>query len=245
MTTETNPADVFGNPTPVNAAPAAAQPASAFPAAAPVAGASAPSGLQDIRWGEKRDPSPISQYKGQQGAIDMVGVVGNAQVCYSHFDKGGFGRMFCFQGTCCDKLGMPNVHYIIPVVHYDTYIGQDDKLEFRSKKMKPMYLRLDREKYDFFANIARAGGDPTLFDYVISCSDTKYQKLVFNQVQGRQAFWRQPEIIEAVTAKVASVIKFIEPSLGKTVTEIEFNAKHGIGVHAGPTTNSSNLSELI
>ena len=244
MTTENANMDVFGTPAPVET-PAVPHLPAAVPAAGPATPTASATGLQAIRWGEKRDASPIAQYKGQANRVDMIGIVDSAQVAYSHFDKGGFGRMFCFKGICCDKLGMPSVHYIIPIVHYDTYLDETETLVFRSNKMKFEFMRIDREKYDFFANIARAGNDPTMFDYVVSCSDTQYQKLVFNQVQGREAAWRTPELQERVLAKYAQVKKFIEPSLGKTVTEAEFKAKHGIGVTPGPTITSSQLTDLV
>lgn len=236
---------VFGTPedasAPVQQAQqdqSAAQPQQSESAPASVFGdLSDATGFETAPLGETRSKFPIEQFKGAKGRLDIISLLSTQVVIVkTHYDEGegGFKRFYCLtpeSSVCCQHHGPPSVHYILPIVVYDSVVSTVDgrpQIDFAPKgKMRVGYLKVVREKYDFFRDVQMAGQDPSMFDYNVSCADSKFQDLKFTKREG-QARWRQnQQVAQALRRRFNEVAYAIRPAVAKTITVEEFLAKHG------------------
>lgn len=191
------------------------------PAARPAAAHSS-SGMDEVDFGDKASALPISQHKGAEGRTDRLGLITRKIFAVkTHYDEEFRGRIFCLAdvpnsgGVCCKRFGPPDLRYVIPMVLY----LPDGTLEVK-------FLKIDREKYEPFYAMKQNGMDPTLYDYSLTCSDAKFQKIQLTAIGPAQ--WRQvPEVEKAVIDRFLFVGEFLRQAVARDVTVEQFLAKHG------------------
>lgn len=228
-------------------------------AAAPAAkqdiyGAGGMVGFEEDELGATRSQFPIDQYKGSEGRKDIISLLTTrVGIAKTHWDEGkdGFGRFYCMgpeSTACCKYHGPPSVRYVLPIVIYDSITTTDDDgnevIQYKKGgRIRLGYLKIDREKYDHFRTLRSAGVDPTTRDFVVSCSDAKFQKLHFTTMN--DARWRKDEkVAAAILAKFADVSYAIRAALAKTITPQQFASKHGQAPQTSQTEAGFKLSDI-
>lgn len=198
-------------------------------------------GAEEITLGEKRSAYPIPQYKGAEGRKDVFSIITSHAIAVKTHWEEGKGRIFCIPGNaCCAVLGPPDLRYVIPIVVYDT----DGRGNLLSNKLKLMFLKIDREKYEHFVNLLDAKIDPTTRDFVVTCSSAQYQKLAFTTLN--DAAWRKdPAIEKAVIAEFKRLAPMLRIAIAKDVTEAEFLRRHGVGSVPEQSTSGFDLKKLV
>lgn len=175
-------------------------------------------GLSSVPMGERVSAFPIMRFRGHTGITNRVGVlVKKAGTALVHYVE-GMRPFHCFGGVCCKRLKFPPLRYIIPVVVYDT----NNVGKLVSKKFEIQYLSLGQERYAYFVNYINAGGQPHNKDFVVTCSDDKYQKLIFSEAPG-EALWRKyPELHAEVVKAWENKRGFLRDAIASTITEQDF-----------------------
>jgi hypothetical protein len=197
-------------------------------------------GLPTVPMGEQVSSFPISRFKGHSGIVSRIGILlpkaGTASV---HFVE-GFRPFHCFHGICCRKLKYPPVRYIVPIIVYNT----DSNARIVSKNFDISYLSLGQERYAYFANYIKAGGRPNYKDFIVTCQDDHYQKLVFSEAPG-EALWRKyPDLNAEVRAAWKDKKGFLRAAIACDLSEQEFIEMFGGGVATPATAQDDPFADV-
>lgn len=134
--------------------------------------------------GTKVSSYPIEKMRFTQAKKELIGIMtSNPLIVKKHYDE-NTGSFLCFDGKCCDALGLPQVRYLFPVVVYDT----DKKGKPVSKDVDIKILQLGRELYDDIITIDEMHGNVSSIDLLVTCKDEQYQRLSFTPAG--KARWR-------------------------------------------------------
>jgi hypothetical protein len=138
---------------------------------------------------------PINRFKASVGPTYRLSVIDrNIGVVRTHW-LDDFGYFYCFQGKCCEQIGIPSVRYIVPIVLYDT----DMTGQIISPKFDVMYLSVADDEYKALKSLD-ANIPIDQLDFIVTCSDQKFQALHMQNVG--PATWRQyPQLGEQVMQK--------------------------------------------
>lgn len=112
-----------------------------------------------------------------------------------HFRK-GMGYLHCFEGECCEVIGIPGVRYVFPFIVYPSDLEGGLLKPVNELVIDDLVLKslvLGKEAYENIITKdklqANMGSDITKVDLLVSCTDSEYQKKQFD-IAGN-AIWRK------------------------------------------------------
>lgn len=180
-------------------------------------------GIINIKFGTFVNSNPVEKYKGEVGKTDRIAIIDDdIKVVKTHFQE-GIGYFYCFEGDCCDVYGMPAMHYIIPIIQYDT--NKEGKPI--SKKFQMKYLSLSHKKYMFLKTILEnATDDITVVDLIMVCKEAKFQ----DNMPGLagKALWRTDEkLMNDIITEYSRVKKYLTKVVARKITREELMRKLG------------------
>jgi len=209
------------------------------------------SGVMDIEFGARVSRHPIDQFKATTSMQHRVSVVAKTmKVVKTHYFQ-GVGRVYCYEGKCCEIETM-SLRYLLPVVVYKIDpAGQPVPMEHDLK-----FLCLGHDAYtNSFCVINQAAPIDTV-DLVVTCADEKYQKNTY--IPAGPSFWRQNQQwaqavydkYNEVWPKVDSVFarklddQTLIAALRKAAEDDDGGGSRGPGV-AAPQGGAFNLQEFV
>lgn len=174
-------------------------------------------GMKTGKIGDKESKFPIEKMRFSEGSKERISVMSSNVIIVKRHYHEDTGSFFCFDGKCCDELGLPDVRYLFPIVVYDT----NKKGIPVTKEVEVKVLQLPRSLYDSVVDKHEATGDISKKDMIVSCNDETYQQLTFT-VAG-EAKWRgNSEVKKEVYNYWKKNHKYLKMSVGREITEKKF-----------------------
>lgn len=185
-------------------------------------------GVQVADTGTKVSKYPIEKMRYTEAKKEMISVLTKQVIIVKrHYDE-DTGSFFCFDGKCCEYLGLPDVRYIYPVVVYDT----NKKGQPVSKDIEIKALILPKDAYDDLSSKDEFNeGGITSVDLVASCTDETYQRVTYS-VAGAARWKKSGEIKKYVADFWKKNAKYLTLAAGRTLKEGEFLNLKGAGGNA-------------
>ena len=149
----------------------------------------------------------------------------------------GVGHIYCFQGQCCQDLGLPSIKYIVPVLEYSVQ-GSLTSMEYGTPVFVK-YLSLSLKGYEEFMVKDQLNSDLTQKDMLVRCTNEQYQNLAFDIITG-PCKWRQDKVlIEEVKKLYADFGALLELSVARAVTTQKYLELKAMALQNQPSTASA------
>lgn len=180
-------------------------------------------GIQIADTGTKVSKYPIEKMRFTEAKKEMLSVLTSQVIIIKrHYDE-NTGSFFCFDGKCCEYLGLPDVRYIYPVVVYDT----NKKGKPVSKDIEIKALILAKDAYDDLSskNEFNEGGI-TAVDLVANCSDETYQSVTYS-VAGQARWKKSNELKQYIADFWEKNAKYLTMAAGRSIKPKDFMEKMG------------------
>ncbi len=134
-------------------------------------------GGKPVEAGTKISRVPVEKYRGSTQKIDRISFLTNMYLPLKVHYFDGIGSIVCFEGKCCEFDGMPRARALYPIVLYST--DSKGKIIASSVELRVLSAGDDLNETIGMAKDAMAdkGLSLTDGDYLVRCSDDKYQKL--------------------------------------------------------------------
>ena len=104
-------------------------------------------------------------------------VMDNILIVKTHYAE-DIGSFVCFDGACCEVIGLPSIRYLVPVVIYNT----NAKGQCVSQEVENKVLVLGKDAYDSLLVIKENFKTISDIDIIVTCTDEKYQKIQLQAV---------------------------------------------------------------
>jgi hypothetical protein len=135
---------------------------------------------------------PIERFKASTTKISRIGFISKKVIGVKYHYHDDCGSIVCFNGKCCEIIGLPNPRYLFPVVEYST----DNDGNIAGKKLALRMLSAGEDLHKTILTIntgSAASGGIDCVDLLVTCTDDKYQKLTLTPCG--PAAWRMNENI--------------------------------------------------
>jgi len=185
---------------------------------------------------------PIERYKASEGKVDRASVISDVVKAISIHYKQGVGQFHCWEGVCCEREGLPNIRYALPVIIYDT----DSRGTPVTGEFEVKYLQLGEDAYKGL-EVLHLSVPLTTIDLLVICTDEGYQKCTFQNV-GPAAWLTNEQMKAAVIESFQIKWPKFEISVARTVGPEIFEGEEIGGAVAGsapPTGKAFDISSLM
>lgn len=171
--------------------------------------------MKTISFGDVVDPLEITRFKGKKDVPGIVSIISeDIKVAFMHYEE-GIGYFYCFSEICCERLGLPSVKYIIPIIEYTLKDAQE--FEY-SSPIFVKYMSLTQERYQDLLKkdkiLRRQNRNIFDVDLIVTCSDEVYQKITIDIFDA--SLWKKEESLVREVKRFINVFnKIIEFSVGR------------------------------
>lgn len=179
-------------------------------------------GIMASNIGTKISKYPVEKMKFVTSSKELISpVTENIIIAKTHYND-EIGQILCFDGACCDKLGLPTVRYVIPIVVYDTNKGGKPI----SQEIEHKALIIGQGTYEDLMTIHELN-DMTAVDILVTCKDEKYQNISFNTAG--ESRWRKSKTLRKEVKEFwKKNKKHLITVIGKQMNEKRFLEEMGI-----------------
>ena len=191
---------------------------------------------------------PVERIKFSKNQKSMISILSDQViVCKTHYDE-DLGNFLCFGGACCDS-DLAKVRYVYPIIRYSTgpkgipIVNRDDK----GKAVSPVYdvtcmaLSVGSDVYQTLLDIQELKGSLTQFDYLITCTDDKYQKITVQEA-GEARYRKDKNIVSTINEFWKENSKHILKAIARKVTPEQYETKQAADSSA---TQSVDFDEVF
>lgn len=180
-------------------------------------------GVIEGEMGDEVSKFPIEKMKFSERHKERISVMrAKPVILKSHFDE-DVGSFRCFGGKCCEKLGLPDVRYLFPIVVYDT----NKRGIPTSKEVDVKVLKLSRDLYRSLIDKHEATGDISTKDILVTCNDEEYQRVTFT-VAGNAKWLQDKEVKKHVYNFWKDNNEYFLDAIARKISEEDYIQQKGL-----------------
>lgn len=191
--------------------------------------------------GTKVSRFPIEKMRFTQSKKERISIIlDKVVIVKTHFVE-EVGSFICNASVCCEELGLPQVRYCYPVIHY---INTDKKGKPLDATVEVKLLSVGKDSYEELLTIVDNKGSLTKFDLIVTCTDEGYQKCSYTEA-GPANWKRKASIQEEVMQILKKDGKNLVQALGRTVTDEQFKKVLGLDIAPGFSDTEVDLDKVF
>lgn len=176
--------------------------------------------FHQIELGDKLKSIAVERYKASEGHKDVIAVVSKKiAAVHMHYQE-GVGFFYCFQGKCCEDLGLPSVRYILPVL---VYTLRDIRTRDYGMPLSLKYMALGKDVYESqILSKLEISQDLNMKDLLVTCTDEGWQKITIDVIGPNS--WRDPKkgMVDTVKMLYDEYKRLISLSVARSITESKY-----------------------
>lgn len=142
------------------------------------------------------------------------------QIVKIHYDE-SIRYIYCTEGLCCQKFGMPDVRYVFPCLMYD--VDKKGNIIPESDEWKVFPLSLGYKEYRNMMTKNEITGDITKHDLMVTCQAEQYQTWAYETL-GECKWKKIPAITNRIKEEVAYYQNNLKSAIARELTDNEIIA---------------------